>query len=96
MARPECITPIVRIHGFLLYVSVLYYIEVSTGTIWVVYTVVDIDVYLNFHLWSKTKKSKKAERKYYLTPVKYRHSSFQDESPKLSTKSTRKQTGTTI
>jgi len=33
MVRPECITSIVRIRGSLLYVSMLYYIEVTTGII---------------------------------------------------------------
>lgn len=50
----------------------------------VVYNMVDIDVYLNFHLWSKKLRNLRKQRENItLTPVKYRHSSFHDEKSKI-------------
>lgn len=50
----------------------------------VVYNMVDIDVYLNFHLWSKKLRNLRKQRENItLTPVKCRHSSFHDEKSKI-------------
>jgi len=43
-----------------------------------------IDVYLNSHLWSKKLRNLRKQRENTTpTPIKYRHSSFHDEKPKI-------------
>lgn len=45
---------------------------------------VDIDVHLNSHLWSKKLRNLRKQRENTApTPIKYRHSSFHDEKSKI-------------